>query len=188
MESINEEDILLILKILEESKFDDLCLETGGLKLIARKQGRRDIRSEKEFSLEEKPSSPDSLRMPAEGGNQDLESQRIVPAAEASPQMERPVLSPEDQDGATLIKAPMLGTFYRSPKPGAPPFVEVGQRVSEDDVVCIIEVMKLFNTVKAGVQGQITKILAGNGQMVEFQQPLFLIKPAAEEEGKAPGA
>jgi acetyl-CoA carboxylase biotin carboxyl carrier protein len=102
--------------------------------------------------------------------------------------MESPILPPEGLDGAILIQAPVLGTFYRSPKPGAPPFVEVGQRVTEDDVLCIIEVMKLFNTVKAGVRGRIAKILAENGQMVEFQQPLFLIQPDPEKEGKAPGA
>jgi acetyl-CoA carboxylase biotin carboxyl carrier protein len=185
MESINQEDVLLILKLLEESKFDDLCLETGDLKLIARRQGSGEIRSEKEF-LTTEAVSPNSPGM-GEGRNQDLESQAILPGAAGSRPAESPVLLPADLDGATLIKAPMLGTFYRSPKPGAPPFVEVGQSVNEDDVVCIIEVMKLFNTVKAGVRGQITKILAGNGQMVEFQQPLFLIKPAAEEEGKAPG-
>ena len=187
MESINQEDILLILKLLEESKFDDLCLETGNLRLIARKQGIGEIRREKEFSFEEKVSSPAPQRIAPQGRNQDLESQVIVPEAKAPRRMESPVLLPQDQEGAILIQAPMLGTFYRAPKPGAPPFVEVGQRVTEDDVVCIIEVMKLFNTVKAGVQGQITKILAENGQMVEFQQPLFLIKPAAKER-RRPGA
>ena len=74
------------------------------------------------------------------------------------------------------IKAPMLGTFYRTPKPGAPPFVEVGVMVDEDDPVCIIEVMKLFNTVKAGVQGRIAKICAEQGQLVEYQQVLFLVE------------
>jgi acetyl-CoA carboxylase biotin carboxyl carrier protein len=187
MESINQEDILLILKLLEESKFDDLCLETGNLKLIARKQGIGEIRGEKEFSLKEKVSSTAPQRIAPEGRNQDLESQVIVPEDKESRRMESPVLLPKDQEGTILIQAPMLGTFYRAPKPGAPPFVEVDQRVTEDDVVCIIEVMKLFNTVKAGVQGQITKILAENGQMVEFQQPLFLIKPTAEEK-RRPGA
>jgi acetyl-CoA carboxylase biotin carboxyl carrier protein len=179
MESINQEDILLILKFLDESKFEELWLETGNLKLIARKQGRGEIPAGREYSFEERVSSPGAQRITPEGRNQDLESSR---------RMESPVLPPEDQDGAILIKAPLLGTFYRSPKPGAPAFVEEGQMVSEDDVVCIIEVMKLFNTVKAGVRGQIRKILAKNGQMVEFQQPLFLIRSVEGEEGKVPGA
>ena len=78
------------------------------------------------------------------------------------------------------IKAPVLGTFYATPKPGAPPFVEVGQLVAEDDVVCLIEVMKLFNTVKAGVRGRIVKICVEQAQMVEFQQPLFLLEKLSE--------
>jgi acetyl-CoA carboxylase biotin carboxyl carrier protein len=188
MESIDQEDILLILKLLQESKFDDLCLETGNLKLVARKPGRGETRAEEEFSSAERVSSPALQGVAPEGGNQDLESQVLVPGSEEARRMESPVLTPEDRDGAILIQAPMLGTFYRSPKPGAPPFVAVGQMVTDDDVLCIIEVMKLFNTVKAGVRGRITKILAENGQMVEFQQPLFLIRPAGEEKGKAPGA
>ena len=79
-------------------------------------------------------------------------------------------------EGFVAIKAPMLGTFYRTPKPGAPPFVEVGAMVAKDDPVCIIEVMKLFNTVKAGVQGKIARICAEQGQMVEYQQILFLVE------------
>jgi acetyl-CoA carboxylase biotin carboxyl carrier protein len=188
MESINQDDVLLILKLLQESKFDDLCLETGNLKLVARKPGRGETRVEEEFSFAERVSSPASQGAAPEGRNQDLESQVLVPGSKESREIESPVLPPEDRNGAILIQAPLLGTFYRSPKPGAPPFVEVGQRVTEDDVLCIIEVMKLFNTVKAGVRGRIAKILAENGQMVEFQQPLFLVQPAAEEEGKAPGA
>ena len=78
----------------------------------------------------------------------------------------------------------MLGTFYSAPKPGAPPFVEIGQLVREDDTVCIIEVMKLFNTVKAGLQGRIIKILAENAQMVEYQQTLFLVEEVSD--GKKP--
>jgi biotin carboxyl carrier protein len=74
----------------------------------------------------------------------------------------------------------MLGTFYRAPKPGAPPFVDVGQDITADDTVCIIEVMKLFNAVKAGVSGRIAKICAKDGEMVEYQQTLFLVEEAGK--------
>ncbi|MCX5910322.1 MAG: TRAP transporter large permease subunit, partial [Deltaproteobacteria bacterium] len=84
--------------------------------------------------------------------------------------------SEKAMEGLVAIKAPMLGTFYRTPKPGAPPFVEVGAMVDKDDPVGIIEVMKLFNTVKAGVQGRIAQICAEQGQLVEYQQILFLIE------------
>jgi acetyl-CoA carboxylase biotin carboxyl carrier protein len=69
----------------------------------------------------------------------------------------------------------MLGTFYRSPAPGDPPFVELGKRVQADDTVCLIEVMKLFSSINAGVDGVVTRILVENGTMVEFGQMLIVI-------------
>jgi len=79
--------------------------------------------------------------------------------------------------GIVAIRAPMLGTFYRAPAPNEPPFVQVGQRVSADDTVCMIEVMKLFNSIRAGVDGTVVKICADNAAMVEFNQVLIHVKP-----------
>jgi acetyl-CoA carboxylase biotin carboxyl carrier protein len=74
-----------------------------------------------------------------------------------------------------LVKSPMVGTFYRSPSPGANPFVEVGQTVKPGDTLCIIEAMKLLNEIEAEVAGEIKEILVENGQAVEYGQPLFVI-------------
>lgn len=86
-----------------------------------------------------------------------------------------------DQTKATwdghLVSAPSLGLFWRSPQPGAPPFVEVGQQVEAGDTVCIVEVMKLMNHVMAGVSGTVIAIEPENGQMVEFGQLLVVIRP-----------
>ena len=71
----------------------------------------------------------------------------------------------------------MVGTFYRAPAPGAPPFVEVGAKVEPDDVVCIIEVMKLMNSIRAGRRGRVVEILAENAELVEYGQPLIVIEP-----------
>ena len=76
-----------------------------------------------------------------------------------------------------LVRSPMVGTFYRAPSPGAPPFVEVGQTIEADTTVCIIEVMKLMNSILAGAQGTITNILAENGELVEHDQILMVIAP-----------
>ncbi|MCL4764624.1 MAG: acetyl-CoA carboxylase biotin carboxyl carrier protein [Hyphomicrobiaceae bacterium] len=84
-------------------------------------------------------------------------------------------------DGMTAVRAPMLGTFYRAPAPGEKPFVEVGQRVRADDTVCLIEVMKLFNSIRAGVDGTVVEILTGNGALVEHDQVLIVIAPAKED-------
>ena len=72
----------------------------------------------------------------------------------------------------------MPGTFYAAPKPGEKPFVSVGSVVDEETDVCVIEAMKTFNNVKAGVRGKIAKVLVQNGQTVQFDQPLFLVKPS----------
>jgi acetyl-CoA carboxylase biotin carboxyl carrier protein len=77
------------------------------------------------------------------------------------------------------IRAPCLGTFYNAPKPGAPPFVSIGQSVSRDTEVCLVEVMKLFTTVRAGVTGTIRELLVADSELVEFDQPLFYVEPDA---------
>jgi acetyl-CoA carboxylase biotin carboxyl carrier protein len=84
----------------------------------------------------------------------------------------------DESAGLTAIKAEMVGTFYSSPKPGEPAFVNVGSMVDEETSVCVIEAMKNFFPVRAGVRGTIAKILVQNGQTVQFDQPLFLVKPA----------
>ena len=81
-------------------------------------------------------------------------------------------------DGLTTIEAPMLGTFYRAEAPGKPPFVEVGADVEPDTIVCIIEVMKMMNSVPAGVAGTIAEVIPENAELVEYGQPLFRVKPA----------
>ncbi len=74
-----------------------------------------------------------------------------------------------------VVKAPMVGTFYRSPSPDAKPFVEVGQAVKEGDTICIIEAMKLMNEIEADASGSVKAILVENGQPVEYGQPLFIL-------------
>lgn len=75
------------------------------------------------------------------------------------------------------MKSPLLGVFYRAPKPGEPPFVEVGDQVEEDSAIGIIEVMKLMNSARAGVRGTVVEILAVNGEMVEHGEALMLVRP-----------
>jgi len=75
------------------------------------------------------------------------------------------------------VEAPMVGTFYRAPKPDAPPFVAEGDVVKEGQVICIVEAMKLMNEIESKVAGRIAKVVVENGQPVEFGQPLFLVDP-----------
>jgi biotin carboxyl carrier protein len=80
-------------------------------------------------------------------------------------------------NGAVTIDAPMLGTFYRAEAPGAPPFVEPGTHVEPDTIVCIIEVMKMMNSIPAGVSGVVMDVLAENAALVEYGAPLFRVRP-----------
>lgn len=80
-------------------------------------------------------------------------------------------------DTGLKIVSPMVGTFYRSPSPEAKAYIEVGAVVEKDDVVCIVEAMKMMNEIRAEVRGRVVKILVENGQPIEFEQPLFLLEP-----------
>jgi acetyl-CoA carboxylase biotin carboxyl carrier protein len=95
------------------------------------------------------------------------------PAMVAAP---APAAAAESTEGLVLVESPMVGTFYRSPKPDAPPFVEVGSRVSKGQTLCIVEAMKLMNEIEAETSGTIVAILAENGQPVQFGQDLFKIR------------
>ena len=96
------------------------------------------------------------------------------PASSAPQEAAMPAPGNEPAPGH-LVKSPMVGTFYRSPSPGAKPFVELGQAVKAGDTLCIIEAMKLLNEIEAEVDGEVKEILAENGQPVEYGQPLFVI-------------
>ena len=91
---------------------------------------------------------------------------------------ETPVDSLDDNSKYLTVKSPIIGTFYRKPAPDKPLFVEVGQNISEGDVLCVIEAMKLFNEIESEVSGTIVKVLVDDSSPVEFDQPLFLVDPS----------
>lgn len=100
-----------------------------------------------------------------------------APAAIASTGETSETAAPSSDEGLVEIKSPTVGTFYASPQPGDPPFVKIGDRVSADTVVCIVEAMKVFNQIVAEVSGSIAKMVVNDGDAVEFGQVLFLVKP-----------
>jgi acetyl-CoA carboxylase biotin carboxyl carrier protein len=100
-----------------------------------------------------------------------------APAPPAAPADVDARLEPSPESDLTTIEAPMLGTFYRAEAPGAAPFVAVGSRVEPETVVCLIEVMKMMNSVHAGVAGTIVEVCAGNAELVEYGAPLFQVEP-----------
>ncbi|PGK52339.1 acetyl-CoA carboxylase, biotin carboxyl carrier protein [Priestia megaterium] len=112
------------------------------------------------------PASLQPSNLPADSSNSSTES-HTAPAVEL----------PHVDESLVEILSPMVGTFYASSSPGAAPYVEKGQRVKTGDIVCIVEAMKLFNEIEAEQNGEIVEILAESGELVEFGQPLFRIRP-----------
>lgn len=160
---LSEEDVLHILKLIDESKFDYFQLEVGELKITVSKGEPIPINSTSQPSAATPPPQAFPTPKPA-----------AAPAVAPAAVVPKPVAVPE---GMLTISAPLLGTFYVAPEPGAPPFVQVGQQITEDTTVGLIEVMKVFNSVRATVKGTIVELVVQNGQFVEFGQVLFIVKP-----------
>ena len=102
-----------------------------------------------------------------------------APVVEPEPVAEAEPTPPPPVDGLVTVAAPMLGTFYRAEAPGATPFVDVGARVEPDTVVCLIEVMKMMNSIPAGVAGTVVEVVATNAVPVEYGEALFQVRPDA---------
>lgn len=147
-------DVAEIMRLVEQSGFDELNLEVDGTKISLRRG-----------------MPADSTALPRSDTPAPTPARAPTPAAKAA--ITR--ADPNVQD----LPSPLLGTFYRSPKPGAPPFVEVGAPVEADTIVGIIEVMKLMNTVRAGVRGTVAEVLAADGALVEFGETLLRVRKTA---------
>lgn len=95
---------------------------------------------------------------------------------QAAPQAQAPAAEAQTADEGLVVRAPMVGTFYKAPSPEAEAYIKVGDTVSSTSVVCILEAMKLFNEIQAEVSGEVTEILVDDGDMVEYNQPLFRLR------------
>jgi acetyl-CoA carboxylase biotin carboxyl carrier protein len=154
---LSEDDVLHILKLIDESKFDYFQLEVGELKITVSKGDPIPLAGSAQPVTGSAAPAPKPVAAPA-------------PAAPAATVAAIPA-------GHLAVTAPILGTFYVAPEPGAPPFVTVGQQITEDTTCGLIEVMKVFNSVRAGVKGTIVEVVAPNGGFVEFGQTLIIVKP-----------
>ena len=107
-----------------------------------------------------------------------IKQQGLAKSNSPSVQTSAPVESASSSQmiSGTTIKAPMIGTFYRSAGPDKEAFVKVGQKIKKGEVLCIIEAMKLFNEIQSEISGTVTKVLVDNGQAVEYDQPLFIVE------------
>lgn len=156
---LNDEDIAHILKLVDESAFDEVEIEWKGLVIrVSRRTG----------------SAGEGAASPVERAAGRTNEAAPAPAPRPAPEARVPPAVPA---GCIEVRAPVMGTFYRSPAPGRPPFVAVGSVVGKDDTLCLVEVMKVFTAVKAELGGVVEAVFAEDAQLIEFGQPLFAIRP-----------
>jgi len=157
-----------ILQILEEKEITEFELEEEGMKLRIRKAA-----ASLNHSAAPAPSVPLVHTVLPSALNVAVPATVAPAPAPAAP---TPVPAAEDT-GLVAVKSPIVGTFYRAPDPGSPPFVNVGDHVRVGQVLCIIEAMKLMNEIEAEVAGEVVKVYHENGQPVQYGEPLFDIRP-----------
>jgi acetyl-CoA carboxylase biotin carboxyl carrier protein len=205
--SLTAADVAEIMRLLEQSNFDELTLEMDGIKLCLRRGALADppVPGAADRATADSPLPGAADRATAVSPTPGVAHTAAVTAgpdaAAATANAPRPAPAIGDTAAATTVgssppalgtntpaapadpnvhavASPLLGTFYRAPKPGAPPFVEVGAQVEEETVVAIIEVMKLMNTVRAGVRGTVTEILIADGALAEYGETLMRVRKA----------
>jgi acetyl-CoA carboxylase biotin carboxyl carrier protein len=162
---MKDEELKRLIRLVEESQIDELEVRRFFTKVRITKAGAMG-----RSSASVKPSQPEVSEIPT------------VPREEVG-QVTAPVEArPPADEGLVPIVSPIVGTFYASPSPDSAAYVEVGSHVATGQVVCIIEAMKLMNEIESESSGTIERVLVENAQPVEFNQPLFLIRPDAAQE------
>jgi acetyl-CoA carboxylase biotin carboxyl carrier protein len=153
------EDIERILELVREHDLAEFEVESNGMKLRVRKASAA-------FAM---PPSMPHPTVPA--AHVPVQPAAALPAAPVSP-----VATEDEAVELAVVKSPIVGTFYRSPDPGAAPFVEIGERVKKDQVLCIIEAMKLMNEITSEYEGEIVSAYVENGKPVQYGERLFAIR------------
>ncbi|WP_340067261.1 acetyl-CoA carboxylase biotin carboxyl carrier protein [Ascidiimonas aurantiaca] len=161
-------DIQNLIRFVAKSGASEVSLEMDDVKITI-KTGSDEARQETAFVQQ----IPVSAAMPPA---QPLQAQSPATAAAPAPAAEES--KADDDSKYTIVKSPIIGTFYRKPAPDKPPFVEVGKTIAVGDVLCVIEAMKLFNEIESEISGKIVKVLVDDSSPVEFDQPLFLVDPS----------
>ena len=151
-----------LLRIFDESSATELTIEEEGMSVSLAKGGQQ----------------PVGMMQPMYGMPQQMAPVQATPAPAAPAALAAPAAAAASADDANhKVLSPIVGTFYRAPSPDADSFVQVGQHVKVGDTLCIVEAMKLMNEIESDASGTIVKILVENGQPVEYNQPVFVIKP-----------
>ncbi len=180
---IDFQDVLALVELIKaSSNFSEIRLRSGDVEIELRRNGGA--------GFDTAPPSRAAAAASAVPSEAALASRDLAPAAVAPMPAPKSAAAPApasaekpqtaSRQGTTVIKSPMVGTVYLAPEPGAAPFVKVGQTVSPGDQLCIVEVMKLMNSIHAESHGVITEILVADGEAVEYAQELFVISPTED--------
>lgn len=156
-------EIKELIKLVDQTTIQELEIENEGARLLIRK-----------------PNKTESVvvnSVPAHHTYIPVHTPTQTPGQSIPVQTDGPAAEPQSNDNLHIIVSPMVGTYYQAPSPEAAVFAKKGDKVKEKTVVCIIEAMKLMNEIEAEVKGEIVEVLVENGQLVEYGQPLFLVKP-----------
>ena len=172
--SLTHSDIAEIIRLVDQSTLDEFVVEVGDLKVEIRRKGAMP-------AAPAAPATPVAPVAPAPASPPPPAPVEPAPAAAPSPTVAEPDRAPAGLDEPTLgdgqvaVRSPMVGTFYRSPSPDDPPYVEVGSEIEADAPLCLVEVMKLYTTIYARTRGRIVLICANDAELVEYDQILFII-------------
>jgi len=167
------QEIRELIKLIDESSINEFKFEQNGSKVTMKKQS--DHSSSVKMTSSDKVGETTKMDVV-----QEVQPNLSASHAKSLSTFEKEVQTDEhhqSNDQLHTIKSPMVGTFYESPSPDSAAYVKSGDSVKQDSVVCIVEAMKLMNEIEAEVNGQIVEILVENGQLVEYGQELFLVKP-----------
>lgn len=162
---MNQKELKELIEFLIEKDIAEFELERGDVKVRIKRGGEHGLQVHHEprfYAVPAAQSAPEIAIAPA-----------VTPPAPPT----TPPVQPAADEGLHMVKSPIVGTFYESPSPGAPPFVKPGDMVEAGQVLCIVEAMKLLNEIESDIAGEVVKKLASNGQPIEYGQELFAIRP-----------
>lgn len=160
------QEIRELIKLVDRSCIEEFVFESAGSKL----------KMKKSTGTTTYAAAPEAFEAPIVQSAPVQQAPKSAPIVQEVPASEEPK-SAINESVLHKITSPMVGTFYQSPSPDADVYVKLGDKINAESVVCIVEAMKLFNEIEAEVEGEIVEILVKDGQLVEYGQPLFLVKP-----------
>ncbi len=165
-------EIIELIDFISKKRLEEVKVETNEIKLSIRKNVRPASANEPQMIAAQPVAATPIVQQAAA-------PQASTPAPQAEAEPAAKTAAPTNgRDNYITVKSPMIGTFYRASNPETPSFVNVGDKISEGQTVCIIEAMKLFNEIEAEISGTVVEVLVENATPVEYDQPLFLVDPS----------